>query len=175
MGLGRPLAGLHRDGLDFSQYIDIRGQRQDVGIGRLIEELILISRKLLPDHILLDEADVAIAEVKVVKDNHSIYVTHDRPPAPPGFMTVLFKKLEYPEKSGRTSVPGVLVRIDKYEVIGQFLDDIYQQYLADQFDPLTYGSKWLLEGMCLLAPWTYLTKDRTNEESLRSWMLNTLP
>jgi hypothetical protein len=86
-------------------------------------------------------------------------------------MTVLFKKLEHPEKS------GLLVRIGKYEVIGQFLDDIYQ-YLADQFDPLTYGFKWLLEGSyggegVVLAPWTYLTKDRTNEETLRSWKRNT--
>jgi TIR domain len=57
--------------LIYSQYIDIRGERQDVGIGRLIEELILISRKSLPDHILLDEADIAITKAR---DNHGIYI-----------------------------------------------------------------------------------------------------
>jgi hypothetical protein len=159
--------------LIYSQYIDMRGEKQNAGIEILLEEVIALSRKSLPDHIVVDEADIAI----VTERNGDRRITHDRAPAPPGFMTLLFNEVEYPKTSGRASVSGSFIRVGKYEVLGQLLDDIYQRYLIDRFDPLTYGTKWILKGVrgwndVVLVPWTSLTEDIDTDDA-RSWLMNT--
>jgi len=158
--------------LIYTQYIDLRGEMQNVGIGRLLEEVITITRRLLSDHIVMEEADVAIATRKPRYDE----ITHERSPAPPGFMTVYFEEMKPPVVPNRASVPGAFIRIAKYEVIGQLLNDIYQQYLADRFDPLTYGSKWILQGgqpqWIVLGPWALLSETTNNYEAFRDWGMN---
>jgi hypothetical protein len=34
----------------------------------------------------------------------------------------------------------------KYNSLGEMLDEVYLQYLSNQFPPLTYGEKWIIQG-----------------------------
>jgi hypothetical protein len=104
--------------------------------------------------------------------------TYDYAKLPAGFINILLDHIPNRQdlQSGKTvMIRGAIVRIDKYKVIGQLLDDIYTQYLYKKYKPMTYGSKWLLLGMYgrefdrALAPWAWL-KDR--REAFPQWAQN---
>jgi hypothetical protein len=147
--------------LIYTQYIDVREQREPEGIKQLCSEITTLSRNRSPHHIVIEDAfTITVNEFSSDWNEASM---------PPGYINVLLDEIPKKHKraSGTIKIRGAFLRLDVYNVIGQLLDDIFIHHIQPKYKPFTYGSRWLLLGKGrfggfdrALAPWAWLEKSR---------------
>ena len=136
--------------LTSSQYVDCRGEEFDRGVSRLAEAIRPLAERVIPSH----------------------------------FTRPLFEP--FPQSCISIGLPGaatrfsgaidtaVIMKIGAYASLEVLLDDLYESYLREHYEPLTYGKRWLLVEArsdafgFAVAPWSWLIGARIDRQWVRS-------
>jgi hypothetical protein len=155
-------------GMTYAQYIDARENQREEGIAKLCELLRQHIRNATPRHYHVFPLRRIVGE----KQNTTLRQVSP----PPGFISVEFTEGENDEwKDGGN---GAFFRISDYSCVQAFLDELYINYISDQFEPFTYGSSWILEQIgeycCVfLVPWSWLVRPHASSELENEWLHHT--
>lgn len=132
-----------------SQYVDCRGDAFDAGASRLARVLRPIAEGAIPDHFANRRGD----------------------PFPSSCLSVALPPPA--EGHGAPGEQAAVLKIGAYASLEAVLDQLYTHYLRAHYDPLTYGTSWVLteeraDGFGLvLAPWAWLTGTRIDRRWVR--------
>lgn len=138
------------------QYQDIRGTAYDEGLKTLLRELERRSMTL-PRHFLYKDFYRRFADEKALRQDGSemVYSTNNgaigRKPIPAGFVMISRKSMfDFCETS--ESCDALAVKPSAYSTANQVINEIYLEYLKDDYPFFTYGDRWLLreDG---ISPW----------------------
>lgn len=138
--------------LTSSQYVDCRGEEFDRGVSMLAEAIRPLAERAIPSHFAGSLLE----------------------PVPPSCVAI-----GLPQDRTRSGAAddAAIMKIAAYASIEAMLDELYSAYLHHHFEPLTYGSRWILaeartEGFgYVVAPWSWLTGARINRQWVRSHAL----
>jgi hypothetical protein len=152
----------------YSQYIDCRNARRDVGFNELVTTLDGMVERMTPPHYLADPFR------RFEKRGNMTHITISAPP--PGFVSV---ELPRSPDSESWESPGkaACFQVKRLASVQQLLDELYVCYLRSEFEPFTYGKGWVLISYpildCLstvLAPWSWLSNTQnTIRQSEDAW------
>src|SRR5262249_8093677 len=133
--------------LTSSQYVDCRGTEFERGTARLALALRELSVKVIPNH----------------------FPRHRLHPIPQSCLVIGLPS----GLTGETETRAAVFKIGAYPSLETLLDDLYANYLPEQYEPLTYGKDWLLvearsEAFAfVVAPWSWLLGMRIHPEWVR--------
>ena len=163
------------------QYQDLRGAAYDEGLKTLLRELERW-RMTLPRHFLYKDFYRRFADKKAIRIDgrervDSTYsVPIGRKPIPDGFIMIIRKSMVgFWETS--ESCDAIAVKPSAYSTANQVINEIYLEYLKDDYPPFTYGDRWLLREDTwdikrLALHWSYVLGDvRPNGVRLLSQMV----
>jgi hypothetical protein len=157
-------------------YVDVRGDKRSDGLQELRSEITSLLKQKLGKVILLDqyllfrEDETAdLFNIPTVSGYKVIYskrvgnrcISCHRAVPPKGYLGIGLS-LDYELINGNMPpAKGVLIRADDYKYLGQILDDLYINFLRQQYTPFSYGTSWLLCAAVagtrqVLVPWQFL-------------------
>lgn len=121
------------------QHVDLRGGCDENNLGRLLARLKEVEAERKPRHTLVtgafDSWYDSSGEAHGFGFGAGAYVTIqlDEPP---------YNK---PKEARLRNEKAILFDPDAYDSLQRLLDELYSLELSDRFEPLTYGSRWLLK------------------------------
>jgi len=147
-------------GLQYVQYVDIRGERYQAGTAELIKRLHDVIAKALPSHFRVD--------VSTTTDARGVNTI--RLPIPPtGFIRIRLH-------AHAADYSAVMFRVAPYRCNGDLLDALFVNYLGERFEPFTYGRQWVLieesiPPLRVFVPFAWLAEmDGVWSAGLESWL-----
>jgi hypothetical protein len=135
--------------LTSSQYIDCRGQEFERGVTRLAEAIRPLADRAMPSHFARPRLE----------------------PFPPSCVSVGLPRGA--TASGSAGDAAAIVKIGAYSSLEVLLDELYSSYLRELYEPLTYGSRWILVEArseafgFAVAPWPWLSGARIDRQWVR--------
>jgi hypothetical protein len=135
--------------LTSAQYLDCRGDEFARGMSRLVEILHPLADKAIPTHFARPLGE----------------------PFPPSCISIRLPPTR--AEQGVSDTSAAIMTIGAYPSLESLLDELYANYLREHYEPLTYGSRWMLveartEAFRLVvAPWTWLTSARIDRQWVR--------
>jgi TIR domain len=135
--------------LTSSQYVDCRGEEFDRGVSRLAEAIRPLAEQAIPSHFARPLLE----------------------PFPPSCVAIGLPRTATPSGAARDA--AAIMKVGAYASIEALLDELYSAYLRDHYEPLTYGSRWILVEArseafgFAVAPWSWLTGARIDRQWVR--------
>jgi hypothetical protein len=116
-----------------TQYVDLRPDHYEKNLRRLVTRLSELEKERKPRHVLLDDAFHSGRE----RDELAYGLGF-------GADSYIVVQLDQPAKDTGREQRAALFNPAAYESLQELLDDLYSLHLSDRFEPLEYGSRWLL-------------------------------
>ena len=137
------------------QYVDVRGDRYEVGVQSLQTEL--SRRRLSLPRLFLYEEYLQIVDYEKERDRWdrwSGFSTRHVPRyghiavgaklIPPGYLSILPERSVLNLEDPGDSFDAMMVDPSAFNSFGELLHELYLGYLSDSYEPFTYGDQWLL-------------------------------
>ena len=154
------------------QYQDLRGTAYDEGLKTLLREMER-RRMTLPRHFLYKDFYRGFADEKPLRldgrewtYSTTSHVYIGRKPIPAGFVMISRKSIRSMSGCWETSesCDAIAVKPSAYSTANQVINEIYLEYLEDNYPPFTYGDRWLLREDTwrtarLALHWSYILGD----------------
>lgn len=133
-----------------SQYLDCRGDAFERGFSRLVDILRPLAARAMPPHFAHPVGE----------------------PLPPSCISIRLPAKRPDE--GAFHASAAIMSVGAYSSLEALLDELHANYLREHYEPLTYGTAWMLveartEAFRLVvAPWTWLTGARIERQWVRA-------
>ena len=132
-----------------SHYVDCRGDEFERGMSRLADILHPLAEQAIPNHFPGTPGESF----------------------PPSCISVRLPPAA--TAHGDASTSAAILKIGGYPSLESFLDELYANYLREQYEPLTYGKSWMLVEArtdafgFVVAPWSWLIGERIDRQWVR--------
>jgi hypothetical protein len=135
--------------LTSSQYVDCRSAEFEPGMSRLVGLLHPLAEQAIPTHCVRPLGE----------------------PFPPSCVSVRLPPTS--TEHGASGASAAILKTGAYPSLESLLDVLYANYLREHYEPLTYGTRWMLvearaEAFSLVvAPWSWLMGGRIDRQWVR--------